>query len=153
MQIIQERSVRVRPMQTKIGSLAIFVAIASSVTSVYASEKSPYDSGYDHGCDDADLDADDRYINEPGKGKAHHTDEFNDGYDEGFSDCGDGDGGDSGDDDSDSGSDGNNNRDDLAQRLCDTVDENRVVAAGIALALGYPGLDVAVSALCEISGN
>lgn len=124
MQIIQEKSVRVRPMQTKISSLGIFVVIASSITSVYASEKTPYESGYDHGCDDADLDVDDRYINEPGKGKSYHTDEFNNGYDEGFDDCGGG--GSSGgqvSDDDDSG-DGERYYDGVAnwRSICNDID-------------------------------
>lgn len=49
--------------------------------------KSPYRSGYDHGCDDADIsDADDRYINQPEKGFGFHTEEFNQGYIDGFCD-------------------------------------------------------------------
>jgi hypothetical protein len=39
-----------------------------------ASNKSPYESGFDHGCEDVQIDdPEDRYINEPGKGKSHHT--------------------------------------------------------------------------------
>jgi hypothetical protein len=52
-----------------------------------ASSKSPYDSGYDHGCEDSELDQEDRYINELGKGAAYHTDEFMDGYREGYDKC------------------------------------------------------------------
>jgi hypothetical protein len=54
----------------------------------YASESSPYDSGYNHGCDDAAIsDPDDRYINQPEKGPAFHTQEFMSGYDNGFRSC------------------------------------------------------------------
>jgi hypothetical protein len=62
--------------------------------SVNASSKSPYESGFDHGCDDADIsDPDERYINQPEKGPSFHTDEFMDGYDNGFDSCsGDNDG-------------------------------------------------------------
>jgi hypothetical protein len=52
-----------------------------------ASSKSPYDSGYDHGCNDSELKPKDRYINEPGKGVAYHTDEFMDGYRDGYDEC------------------------------------------------------------------
>ena len=53
-----------------------------------ASSKSPYESGFDHGCEDVQIDdPEDRYINEPGKGKSHHTSEFNRGYDAGFEAC------------------------------------------------------------------
>ena len=53
-----------------------------------ASNKSPYESGFDHGCEDVQIDdPEDRYINEPGKGKSHHTSEFNRGYDAGFEAC------------------------------------------------------------------
>jgi hypothetical protein len=63
-----------------------------TMTSVYGSEQSPYDSGYDHGCDDADLSPSDRYINEPGKGPSYHTDEFMDGYNAGYNSCSNGNG-------------------------------------------------------------
>lgn len=42
----------------------------------------------DHGCDDARLNPSDRYINEPGKGPSFHTNEFMNGYDDGFNSCG-----------------------------------------------------------------
>ena len=60
-------------------------------SSAYASEESPYDSGYDHGCDDARIsDPDDRYINQDGKGADNHTNEFMDGYNDGYDSCGGG---------------------------------------------------------------
>jgi hypothetical protein len=52
-----------------------------------ASSKSPYRSGYDHGANDARDDCSDGcdwYILEPGKGFAFHTQEFIDGYIDGF---------------------------------------------------------------------
>jgi hypothetical protein len=65
-----------------------------SVSTAYASEKSPNESGHDHGCDDADIsDPDDRYINQPEKGPSHHTSEFMEGYHDGFNDCESGSGG------------------------------------------------------------
>jgi hypothetical protein len=99
MQVIQERFVNLLQI-----NLAIFIALVGSMTSVYAStDGDPYNSGYDHGCDDAYLDADDRYINEPGKGPGYHTEQFMDGYNDGFETCigrnigdGDGDGDESG---------------------------------------------------------
>jgi hypothetical protein len=51
--------------------------------------KSPYRSGYDHGAVDASDDCSDGcdwYILEPGKGFAFHTQEFIDGYIDGFCD-------------------------------------------------------------------
>lgn len=55
-----------------------------------ATSESPYDSGYDHGCDDADIPSPSgRYINQPEKGPSFHTDEFMDGYEEGFNNCND----------------------------------------------------------------
>jgi hypothetical protein len=55
---------------------------------VEPSNMSPYESGFDHGCEDVQIDdPEDRYINEPGKGKSHHTSEFNRGYDAGFEAC------------------------------------------------------------------
>jgi hypothetical protein len=61
---------------------------------VYGSEQSPYQSGYDHGCDDAGIsNPGDRYINQPEKGPAFHTDEFMQGYDAGFNACRSGGGG------------------------------------------------------------
>jgi len=49
---------------------------------------SSYDLGYDHGCDDAVIaDPSDRYINQSQKGPAFHTNEFMDGYYDGFYGC------------------------------------------------------------------
>ena len=60
-------------------------------SSAYASEESPYDSGHDDGCDDARIsDPDDRYINKDGKGADNHTNEFMDGYNDGYDSCGGG---------------------------------------------------------------
>lgn len=73
---------------TTITVLLIGSAFSIQLQSVYASERSPYDSGYDHGCDDAGLSPSDRYINEPGKGPSFHTDEFMSGYYDGFNSCG-----------------------------------------------------------------
>lgn len=73
--------------------LAIIVVgllLVGSISSVYASSRTPYQSGYDHGCDDADLSPNDRYINEPGKGPRYHTEEFMSGYYNGFRACGGG---------------------------------------------------------------
>lgn len=66
-----------------------------------ATSKSPYDSGYDHGCDDADIsNPDDRYINQPEKGSSFHTNEFMNGYNDGYDRCSN-DGGDEDDRDND----------------------------------------------------
>lgn len=64
------------------------LSIVSFTIPSYASEDDPYDSGYDHGCDDAKIsDSSDRYINQPEKGPAFHTDRFMEGYNAGFSAC------------------------------------------------------------------
>ena len=61
--------------------------IANTISYTFAS-KSPYDSGYDHGCDDAKIsDPSDRYINQPEKGPSFHTDEFMNGYNDGYNTC------------------------------------------------------------------
>jgi hypothetical protein len=122
---------------------AILIAVFSivSVPAAYASGQSAYQSGYGHGRDDCDESPDDRYINEPGKGRSHHTSDFNRGYDAGFSSCGGSSGG--------SGSSGGGSRESLATKLCNIVDNNRGEAALLARALGYPGLDSAVLALCD----
>ncbi len=50
--------------------------------------QSSYDSGYDHGCDDADISKPSRqYLNQPGKGPLFHSDEFMEGYNDGYGDC------------------------------------------------------------------
>jgi hypothetical protein len=52
------------------------------------SGSSAYDRGYDHGCDDAKIsDPSDRYINQPEKGPSFHTDEFMNGYNDGYNLC------------------------------------------------------------------
>lgn len=117
--------------------ITIFAVVGGPVA-VYASEQSPYNSGYNHGCDDASESPSDRYINEEGKGKSHHTPDFNRGYDAGFNSCS---GGSSGGSSNSGESDG--------EKLCRLVDENRAAAAVLAVALGFPGLDVAVNALCD----
>ena len=66
----------------------IFISQQMGGFNAYASESSPYDSGYSQGCDDAGIsDPDDRYINQPEKGPAFHTEEFMSGYDNGFESC------------------------------------------------------------------
>lgn len=48
----------------------------------------PYDSGYDHGCADAKIsEPSDRYINQPEKGLAFHSDLFMQGYYDGYDAC------------------------------------------------------------------
>ena len=60
----------------------------------FASESSARDSGYDHGCDDSGIsDPGERYINQPEKGPSFHTNDFIQGYDEGFNACREGGGG------------------------------------------------------------
>jgi hypothetical protein len=111
------------------------------VFSAYASESSAYESGRDHGCDDARLNPSDRYINEPGKGPSFHTNEFMSGYYDGLNSCGGG--------GRDDGGQNGRSRGDLIEDLCNFAESNRVEAAGIALLLGYPGLDAAVRGLCN----
>jgi hypothetical protein len=134
----------------KITIIMIMIAIAGSIsisaTSVYGSEQSPYDSGYDHGCDDAGLSPSDRYINEEGKGPSHHTNAFMNGYNSGYDSCS----GESSGFGSNSRGDGG---DDTAHRLCNLIDDNRLAATALAIAIGFPGLDQAASALCVVTGN
>ena len=48
----------------------------------------PFDSGYHHGCNDAEiLEPSERYINQAEKGPSFHTDEFMQGYYDGFDAC------------------------------------------------------------------
>ena len=68
-------------------TLFVMAILGVSPEPISASNKSPYESGYDHGCDDSELEAEDRYINEPGKGASFHTDEFIDGYRTGYQEC------------------------------------------------------------------
>ncbi len=64
------------------------LTVLSPLPSVQGSKASPYDSGYGHGCDDAKIsDPSERYTNQPEKGPSYHTEEFNNGYDAGFSSC------------------------------------------------------------------
>jgi len=47
-----------------------------------------YDSGYSHGCKDAKITIpSQRYINQPNKGSNFHTNDFNEGYRDGFDAC------------------------------------------------------------------
>jgi hypothetical protein len=58
------------------------------VDNTTALSSSPYDSGYDHGCDGAKIpNPSDRYINQPEKGPSFHTDEFMNGYNDGYNAC------------------------------------------------------------------
>jgi hypothetical protein len=109
----------------------------------YASESSAYESGRDHGCDDARLNPSDRYINEPGKGPSFHTNEFMSGYYDGLNSCG----GNGSEPPRDDGGQNSRSRGDLIEDLCNFAETNPGAAAGIALLLGYPGLDAAVRAL------
>ena len=105
-----------------------------------ASSNSPYQSGRDHGCDDAGIsDVGDRYINEDGKGPSFHTNEFMRGYNAGFNECSSNDNPGNGE-----------SRENLGSRLCNLIDSNRMAAAGLAISLGYPGLDQAALALCGV---
>ena len=62
------------------------IVISVTVNDVFATN--PYDSGYDHGCSDAGIsNPDDWYINQDGKGPEDHTDEFMNGYHNGFDTC------------------------------------------------------------------
>jgi hypothetical protein len=76
----------------KIISTAItcFMMTIILTSPVYASTLTPFQSGYDHGCDDAkipDSNKNERYIEQPGKGRAYHTVEFMNGYEYGFTQC------------------------------------------------------------------
>jgi hypothetical protein len=65
------------------------ILTVTSSFSVYASSEA-YNSGYGHGCDDANFRyPGDRYINQPGNGPTHHSNEFMNGYEEGFNACND----------------------------------------------------------------
>jgi hypothetical protein len=75
-------------------SFVAFLVLASFAASqmelAMASSKPPYESGYDHGCNDADIsDLGDRYISQPERGPSFHTDEFMEGYDDGYVECSD----------------------------------------------------------------
>jgi hypothetical protein len=63
------------------------ISVVASGSYGYASSDA-YDSGYDHGCDDAGIsDRSERYYNQPEKGPAFHTENFNRGYNDGFDAC------------------------------------------------------------------
>ncbi len=71
-------------------SLAVFFSfcILHFVLFGHSYAQSSYDSGYDHGCDDADIPNPERqYINQPEKGPSFHSDEFMEGYNDGYGDC------------------------------------------------------------------
>src|SRR5215510_942636 len=64
-------------------AFSIFVSISPSFAST-----DTYNSGHHYGCDDAGIsDPSDRYINQPGKGPSFYTNEFMDGYNDGFYQC------------------------------------------------------------------
>lgn len=63
------------------------LTVLSSFSMIQVQAKSPYDSGYDHGCSDVNLPYEEQYSSQPGKGPEHHTDEFNQGYDDGYVGC------------------------------------------------------------------
>lgn len=126
----------------KIGIGLILIAIAGSMTSIYASELSPYDSGYNHGQDDCGESPGDRYINDHPANE--HTNKFMQGYNAGYNSCSGYDGG---------GSSSGESRENLGSKLCRLIDTNRAAAAVLAVALGYPGLDQAARALCGITAN
>lgn len=94
LQIIDVTRSKTRTLATTMMAFIAFILLTAVsvnsffVTTVSASESSPYDSGYNHGCDDAGIsDPSDRYINQPEKGPSFHTEEFMSGYDAGFSGC------------------------------------------------------------------
>ena len=70
-------------------ALTLVVGFSLVASNDVAASKSPYRSGYDHGAGDARDDCSDGcdwYILEPGKGFEFHTQEFIDGYIDGFCD-------------------------------------------------------------------
>lgn len=71
-----------------LGFLLVLSILSLQLQLGHATSKSPYDSGYDHGCDDADIsDPNERYINQPEKGPSFHTNEFMNGYNDGYDAC------------------------------------------------------------------
>lgn len=53
------------------------------------SDEERYNSGFEHGCSDSHIwDSSERYINQEEKGFAYHTSAFNQGYHDGFEECG-----------------------------------------------------------------
>jgi hypothetical protein len=74
-----------------LAAIGIFAPQQVPILHVDASSDPPYRSGYNHGCDDASIsDPSERYINQPGKGPSFHTEEFMNGYYNGFDACSDG---------------------------------------------------------------
>lgn len=68
---------------------AILVATPSLAFSEKMTNEERYQSGFSHGCDDSHIwDESERYINQKEKGFAYHTDAFNQGYRDGFKECG-----------------------------------------------------------------
>lgn len=68
--------------------LVIVASLSTFSNPLFVKSTTPYDSGYNHGCDDARIsDPSDRYINQREKGPSYHTEEFMDGYYQGFDDC------------------------------------------------------------------
>jgi hypothetical protein len=68
-----------------IGAVLLMDSLSTiGIQQVFASSRSPYESGFDHGCDDSNKAYQDRYINEPGKGPSFHTDSFMRGYNDGL---------------------------------------------------------------------
>jgi hypothetical protein len=70
-------------------ALTLLVGFSLTANNELEASKSPYQSGYDHGAGDASDDCSDGcdwYILEPGKGFEFHTQEFIDGYIDGFCD-------------------------------------------------------------------
>ena len=66
----------------------LFTSLVGISTSTLSASTDPYDSGYGHSCDDANIsDLSDRYINQPEKGPAFHTDVFMQGYYDGYDAC------------------------------------------------------------------
>ncbi len=70
--------------------VGLIIILTTSTASVFATPSDAYDSGYDHGCDDSDFRyPGDRYINQPGNGPSKQSDEFMNGYEDGFNACND----------------------------------------------------------------
>lgn len=86
MPIITKQS-KYRKIIAAVGLIAFFATAILATDQHAFAEKSPYDSGYSHGCSDAGKDPDDRYINKDGKGPDNHTNEFMDGYNDGYDSC------------------------------------------------------------------
>jgi hypothetical protein len=72
-----------------IATMTLIISFGLIASNDATASKSPYQSGYDHGASDARDDCSDGcdwYILEPGKGFEFHTQEFIDGYIDGFCD-------------------------------------------------------------------